>query len=85
MVPPRVQVSAESRASLPVKFTGSLGGSLAGRPIAIRYADNRTPTTRSCQPQRKRSATSRCLVDPKRSLVATPEFAAEAVLGFDAQ
>jgi hypothetical protein len=37
MVPPRVQVSAESRASLPLKFTGSLGGSLAGRPIAIRW------------------------------------------------
>jgi hypothetical protein len=23
------------------KFTGSLGGALAGRPIAIRYIDNR--------------------------------------------
>ena len=26
---------------LPLKFTGALGGSLAGRPIAIRYVDNR--------------------------------------------
>jgi len=26
---------------LPLKFTGGLGGSLAGRPIAIRYVDNR--------------------------------------------
>jgi hypothetical protein len=28
-------------ACLPLKFTGSLGGALAGRPIAIRYVDNR--------------------------------------------
>jgi hypothetical protein len=27
---------------VPLKFTGGLGGELAGRPIAIRYADNRT-------------------------------------------
>jgi hypothetical protein len=26
---------------LPLKFTGNLGGALAGRPIAIRYVDNR--------------------------------------------
>jgi hypothetical protein len=26
---------------LPLKFTGALGGALAGRPIAIRYVDNR--------------------------------------------
>jgi hypothetical protein len=26
---------------MPLKFTGALGGSLAGRPIAIRYVDNR--------------------------------------------
>ena len=25
----------------PLKFTGGLGGALAGRPIAIRYVDNR--------------------------------------------
>jgi hypothetical protein len=24
-----------------MKFTGELGGALAGRPIAIRYVDNR--------------------------------------------
>jgi hypothetical protein len=28
-------------ACVPLKFTGSLGGALAGRPIAIRYVDNR--------------------------------------------
>ena len=27
---------------LPLKFTDGLGGALAGRPIAIRYVDNRT-------------------------------------------
>jgi hypothetical protein len=26
---------------LPLKFTDGLGGALAGRPIAIRYVDNR--------------------------------------------
>ena len=26
---------------MPLKFTGGLGGALAGRPIAIRYVDNR--------------------------------------------
>jgi hypothetical protein len=28
-------------ACIPLKFTGGLGGALAGRPIAIRYVDNR--------------------------------------------
>jgi hypothetical protein len=28
-------------ACLPLKFTDGLGGALAGRPIAIRYVDNR--------------------------------------------
>jgi hypothetical protein len=28
-------------ACLPLKFTDDLGGALAGRPIAIRYVDNR--------------------------------------------
>jgi hypothetical protein len=28
-------------ACLPLKFTSGLGGALAGRPIAIRYVDNR--------------------------------------------
>lgn len=31
------------RSCLPMKFTGELGGALAGRPIAIRYVDNRKP------------------------------------------
>jgi hypothetical protein len=26
---------------MPLKFTDGLGGALAGRPIAIRYVDNR--------------------------------------------
>jgi hypothetical protein len=26
---------------VPLKFTGGLGGAIAGRPIAIRYVDNR--------------------------------------------
>ena len=30
-----------SKACVPLKFTGGLGGALAGRPIAIRYVDNR--------------------------------------------
>jgi hypothetical protein len=34
-------VSASLDACLPLKFTGGLGGALAGRPIAIRYVDNR--------------------------------------------
>ena len=28
-------------ACMPLKFTDDLGGALAGRPIAIRYVDNR--------------------------------------------
>jgi hypothetical protein len=34
-------IDASLDACLPLKFTGSLGGALAGRPIAIRYVDNR--------------------------------------------
>jgi hypothetical protein len=34
-------INASLDACLPLKFTGSLGGALAGRPIAIRYVDNR--------------------------------------------
>jgi hypothetical protein len=29
------------KACLPLKFTSGFGGALAGRPIAIRYIDNR--------------------------------------------
>jgi hypothetical protein len=34
-------INASLDACVPLKFTGSLGGALAGRPIAIRYVDNR--------------------------------------------
>ena len=34
-------INASLDACMPLKFTGGLGGSLAGRPIAIRYVDNR--------------------------------------------
>ncbi len=34
-------ISTSLDACMPLKFTGGLGGALAGRPIAIRYVDNR--------------------------------------------
>jgi hypothetical protein len=34
-------IRASLDACAPLKFTGGLGGALAGRPIAIRYVDNR--------------------------------------------
>ena len=34
-------INASLGACIPLKFTSSLGGALAGRPIAIRYVDNR--------------------------------------------
>ncbi|CCD89352.1 conserved protein of unknown function [Bradyrhizobium sp. ORS 285] len=34
-------INASLDACLPLKFTSGLGGALAGRPIAIRYVDNR--------------------------------------------
>src|SRR5947208_12373470 len=34
-------INASLNACVPVKFTAGLGGPLAGRPIAIRYVDNR--------------------------------------------
>ena len=34
-------INASLGACLPLKFTDGLGGALAGRPIAIRYVDNR--------------------------------------------
>ena len=34
-------INASLDACLPLKFTGGLGGAIAGRPIAIRYVDNR--------------------------------------------
>src|SRR3954447_4861731 len=39
-------IGASLDACLPLKFTGGLGGALAGRPIAIRYLDNRPLGTR---------------------------------------
>jgi hypothetical protein len=37
-------------ACMPLKFTGGLGGALAGRPIAIRYIDNRELGRQSAKP-----------------------------------
>ena len=34
-------INASLNACAPLKFTGNLGGAIAGRPIAIRYVDNR--------------------------------------------
>jgi len=34
-------ISASLDACIPFKFTGGLGGAVAGRPIAVRYVDNR--------------------------------------------
>jgi hypothetical protein len=34
-------INSSLNACLPLKFSSSLGGALAGRPIAIRYVDNR--------------------------------------------
>lgn len=34
-------INASLDSCMPLKFTGGLGGALAGRPIAIRYVDNR--------------------------------------------
>jgi hypothetical protein len=34
-------INSSLDACIPLKFTDSLGGALAGRPIAIRYVDNR--------------------------------------------
>jgi len=34
-------INTSLSACMPLKFTGGLGGALAGRPIAIRYVDNR--------------------------------------------
>ncbi len=43
-------INASLDACLPLKFTGSLGGALARRPIAIRYVDNRELGRRSGTP-----------------------------------
>ena len=43
-------INASLDACLPLKFTGGLGGALAGRPIAIRYVDNRDLGTQAEKP-----------------------------------
>src|SRR5450432_2386553 len=43
-------INASLDACVPLKFTGGLGGALAGRPIAIRYVDNREPGQQSATP-----------------------------------
>jgi hypothetical protein len=43
-------INASLDACLPLKFTNGLGGALAGRPIAIRYVDNR-PLGKTSQQQ----------------------------------
>jgi hypothetical protein len=43
-------INASLAACAPLKFTGGLGGALAGRPIAIRYVDNRNLGKQSGKP-----------------------------------
>lgn len=43
-------INASLDACMPLKFTGGLGGALAGRPIAIRYIDNRELESPSGKP-----------------------------------
>jgi hypothetical protein len=43
-------INASLDACVPLKFTGALGGALAGRPIAIRYVDNRPLEKQSATP-----------------------------------
>jgi hypothetical protein len=43
-------INASLDACMPLKFTGGLGGALAGRPIAIRYIDNRELGRQSAEP-----------------------------------
>jgi hypothetical protein len=43
-------IKASLAACMPLKFSGGLGGALAGRPIAIRYVDNRDLGRQAGQP-----------------------------------
>ena len=43
-------INASLDACVPMKFTSDLGGALAGRPIAIRYVDNRDLGKQSATP-----------------------------------
>ena len=46
----RNAINSSLEACLPLKFTGGLGGALAGRPIAIRYVDNRELGKQTARP-----------------------------------
>jgi hypothetical protein len=43
-------INASLDGCLPLKFSGGLGGAIAGRPIAIRYVDNRELERQSAKP-----------------------------------
>jgi hypothetical protein len=43
-------INSSLDACIPLKFTDNLGGALAGRPIAIRYVDNRELEKKSATP-----------------------------------
>jgi hypothetical protein len=43
-------INASLAGCAPLKFTGNLGGAIAGRPIAIRYVDNRDLGKQSAKP-----------------------------------
>ena len=43
-------INASLGGCLPLKFTGGLGGALAGRPIAIRDVDNRELGKQTAKP-----------------------------------
>jgi hypothetical protein len=43
-------INASLDGCMPLKFTGDLGGALAGRPIAIRYVDDRKLGRQSAEP-----------------------------------
>jgi hypothetical protein len=53
-------INASLDACLPLKFTGGLGGALAGRPIAIRYVDNRE--LQQSSPLKRFILISKCLL-----------------------
>jgi hypothetical protein len=42
-------INASLDSCLPLKFTQGLGGALAGRPIMIRYVDNRDPNKKAAE------------------------------------
>jgi hypothetical protein len=57
-------INASLDACLPLKFTGGLGGALAGRPIAIRYVDNRQLEKKSETKQAKPVISGRAQREP---------------------